>query len=127
MRTPALLKSESAHSRKPFESGPNADSAAGDSARNGALAREYARAARAAWVPATVGVDVGALSVCLATKSRSGRGALAGGLLGGILGFAGGVAWGSREATSAMARRAAKNIGDARDQHWLKRHPIAYA
>jgi hypothetical protein len=50
-----------------------------------------------------------------------------GGLLGGVLGFGGGVAWGSREAASAIARRAAKNLGAVRDQHWLEKHPIAYA
>jgi hypothetical protein len=50
-----------------------------------------------------------------------------GGLVGGILGFGGGVAWGSRKATSAVARRAAKNFGAVRDQHWLEKHPIAYA
>jgi hypothetical protein len=127
MKLPASLKSEFAYSRKLFEAGLNATGAGGDSARNKALAPELARAARAAWVPAAVGVAVGALGVCLATKSKSGRGALAGGLLGGIVGFAGGVAWGSREATSVMARRAARNIGEVRDQRWLEKNPVAYA
>jgi hypothetical protein len=124
MRIPASLKSEFTYSRKLFEAGLNA---AGDGARNETLGPEFARAARAAWVPAAVGVAVGILGVCLVTKSRSGRGALVGGLLGGIIGFGGGVAWGSREATSAIARRAAKNVDEVRDQHWLEKNPIAYA
>ena len=129
MRIPAVLKSEFTYSRKLFEAGLNAAgaSAVGDSARNETLAPEFARAARAAWVPAAVGVVVGILGVCLVAKGRSGRGALAGGLLGGILGFGGGVAWGSREATSVIARRAAKNLGAVRDQRWLEKNPIAYA
>jgi hypothetical protein len=126
MRIPASLKSEFTYSRKLFEAGLNAASV-GDGAQNETLAREFTRAARAAWAPAAVGVAVGVLGVCLVAKSRSGRGALVGGLLGGVLGFGGGVAWGSREAASAIARRAAKNLGAVRDQHWLEKHPIAYA
>jgi hypothetical protein len=127
MRIPASVKSEFSYSRKLFEAGLNAASSVGGGARNESLAPELARAARAAWVPAAVGVAVGILGVCLVPKSRSGRGALVGGLLGGIVGFGGGVAWGSRRATSAIARRAARNLGAVRDQRWLEKNPIAYA
>ncbi|MEI9974907.1 MAG: hypothetical protein WDO73_24340 [Ignavibacteriota bacterium] len=127
MRIPASVKSELTYSRKLFEAGVNAASVVGDSVRKEALAPEFARAARAAWVPAALGVGVGILGVCLVTKGKSGRGALVGGLLGGILGFSGGFAWGSREATSTIARQAAKNLGAVRDQHWLEKNPIAYA
>jgi hypothetical protein len=127
MRIPASLKSEIAYSRKLFEAGLHAATTVRDGAPNQALAPELARAARSAWAPAAVGVAVGALGVCLARKSKSGRDALAGGLLGGVLGFASGVVWGSREVTAGVAHQAAKNLGRVRDAHWLERHPITYA
>lgn len=131
MRIPASLKSEITYSRKLVEAGLNAANAVRDGAPNETLAPEFARAARGAWVPAAIGVAAGILGVRLAAKSRSGRGALVGalvgGLVGGVVGFGGGVAWGSRAATAVIARQAVKNVGTVRDQHWLEKHPIAYA
>jgi hypothetical protein len=126
MRIPASVKSEITYSRKLLEAGLSAANAARDGAPNLALAPEFARATRGAWVPAVIGTAVGILGMCLAPKSRSGRGALVGGLVGGVLGFGGGVAWGSREVTAPLVRQAAKNLGTVRDQHWLEKHPIAY-
>ena len=127
MKIPAFLKSEITYSRKLFEAGLNAATTVRDGAPNQTLAPEFARAARGAWVPAAIGATAGILGICLARKSRPGRDALVGGLLGGILGFGGGVAWGSRQATATIARRAARNLGTVRDAHWLEKNPITYA
>lgn len=42
-------------------------------------------------------------------------------------GFVATLAWNTRKITSAMARSAAKEIGKARDEHWLEKNPINYA
>ena len=127
MKIPASLKSEMAYSRRLLEAGLKSATAAPAGAPNATLAPELARAARGAWVPAMIGAAVGILAVYSARKSRSGRGALLAGLIGGACGFGGGVAWSSRAATSSAVRHAAKNIGAVRDEHWLQKHPIAYA
>ena len=127
MKFPASLKSEIDYSRKLFEAGLNAVTTVRDGAPRQTLASELARAVRSAWVPAAVGVAVGALGLCLGRKSKSGRDALTGGLVGGALGFASGVVWGSREVTAGVARQAARNLGTVRDAHWLERNPITYA
>jgi hypothetical protein len=124
MNIPTSLKSEIAYSRKLLEAGLDAVTAVRDGAPNQTLAPEFARAARDAWLPAAIGTAVG---VFLARKSKTGRGALMGGLLGGAVGFGGAVAWGSRQVTGVIARRAAKNLSAVSDAHWLEKHPITYA
>ena len=49
------------------------------------------------------------------------------GIVGGVLDSSAGFAWKTRELTESMARSAGKEIGVARDQRWLERHPIDYA
>jgi hypothetical protein len=49
------------------------------------------------------------------------------GLLGWAVGLGLGTAWQSRGLTTAAAKRALKNIGRVRDEHWLETHPIDYA
>ncbi len=48
-------------------------------------------------------------------------------LAGGALGFGGAIAWGSRDLTSEVLRKAGKNLSAVRDEHWLEKHPISYA
>jgi len=47
--------------------------------------------------------------------------------LGGAVGLAAAFAWESRHLTASVAGSALKNMGRARDEHWLSTHPIDYA
>jgi len=124
---PASLKSEIKYSRKLFEAGLDAAITVRDGAPNQTLAPELVCAARSAWVPAVIGAALGVLTLRLARKGRSGRGALVGGLVGAAIGFGGGFGFGLREVTALVAQRAAKNLGVVRDARWLERHPVNYA
>jgi len=42
-------------------------------------------------------------------------------------GFLATLAWNTRRTTGAMTRSAAKELGRARDEHWLEMNPIDYA
>ena len=46
--------------------------------------------------------------------------------LGAVAGCAGAVIWTRREQEWAAARELVEHVNDARDRHWLKRHPVAY-
>jgi hypothetical protein len=47
--------------------------------------------------------------------------------LGALVAFAGVVTWKKREEEVAAARHLVAHVNHARDAHWLKKHPIAYA
>jgi hypothetical protein len=47
--------------------------------------------------------------------------------LGALVAFAGIVTWKKREEEVAAARHLVAHVHEARDAHWLKKHPIAYA
>lgn len=85
-----------------------------------------ADAAQEAWQAGTIGVMIGAVLGALADDRRPVRGVIAGVLLGAMLGYGGSFAWKTRPLTSAMARGAGRRIGEARDKHWLTKHPIPY-
>ena len=87
----------------------------------------FSRVSQSALAPAAIGAIVGILGICLTQRKNRGQGAILGGLIGCALGFSGGVAWSTRNQTSAVARNALKNVKAVRDQHWLQKHPIAYA
>ena len=82
---------------------------------------------RGALKPAVLGACVGVLSSYPGHREKFVSRALAFGLLGGAIGLGAGVIWGSRHLTASAACSAMRNIGRARDQHWLSRHPIDYA
>ncbi len=124
---PASVKSEIVYSRKLFEAGLNAAVAVRDGAPNQTLAPELVDAVRTACLPAVIGAALGVLTLRLARKGRSGRGALVGGLVGAAIGFGGGFGFSLREVTAMIAQGAAKNLGVVRDAHWLEKHPINYA
>jgi hypothetical protein len=84
------------------------------------------QAAHDAWQAGTFGVMVGAILGALADDRRPVRGVITGVLLGAVLGYGGSFAWKTRPMTSAMARGAGRRIGEARDKHWLAKHPIPY-
>jgi hypothetical protein len=85
-----------------------------------------AHAAQESWQAGTIGVMVGAILGALADDRRPVRGVITGVLLGAVLGYGGSFAWKTRPLTSAMARGAGRRIGEARDKHWLAKHPIPY-
>jgi hypothetical protein len=85
------------------------------------------QAAQEAWQAGTIGVMIGAVLGALADDRRPVRGVITGVLLGAVLGYGGSFAWKTRPLTSAMARGAGRRIGEARDKHWLAKHPIPYA
>jgi len=83
--------------------------------------------ARNALSVAAVGACVGLLGSYLGNRHRSASRACAFGILGGTIGFGAGVAWGNRRLGASVVSGAWKNIGRARDEHWLERNPIDYA
>jgi hypothetical protein len=100
-------------------------------ARRAVLAAQQAtdfvtQAAQESWQAGTIGVMVGAILGALADDRRPVRGVIVGVLLGAVLGYGGSFAWKTRPLTSAMARGAGRRIGEARDKHWLAKHPIPY-
>jgi hypothetical protein len=82
---------------------------------------------RSALKPAALGAFVGVLGTYPAYRKKSLIRALAFGLLGGAIGFGAGMAWESRSLAASVAGGAFKNIGKARDERWLTKHPIDYA
>ena len=85
------------------------------------------KAVRNASTPAALGAVVGVLSSFPGDRHRSAKRALAFGFLGWAVGFSVGIAWQSRGLTVCAASGAVRNIGRARDEHWLETHPIDYA
>ena len=78
-----------------------------------------------AWKPALVGACLGALG---ARKRQGSIGKmLVFSFLGGAIGFAAGVIWESRGLTESATNGALRNIHRVRDEHWVEKHPVAYA
>jgi len=77
--------------------------------------------------PAAVGACLGVLSSLAGNRERSFGKTLLFGLLGGAIGFAAGMTWESRGLTESTANGAWQNIHKARDEHWVEKHPVAYA
>lgn len=82
---------------------------------------------RKALKAAAVGACLGALGSRQGSRHRSIGKTLVFGLLGGAIGFGTGVAWESRHLTESAAGAALRNIHKVRDQHWVEKHPVAYA
>lgn len=84
-------------------------------------------AARNALSVAAVGACIGLLGSYLGNRHKSASRAFAFGIFGGAIGFGVGIAWGNRGLGASVVSGAWKNIGRARDEHWLERNPIDYA
>ena len=82
---------------------------------------------RKALKPAMVGACLGALSSLPGNRHKSLGRVLLFGLLGGAIGFGAGLTWESRGLTESAANEAWKNIHKVRDEHWVEKHPVAYA
>jgi len=76
---------------------------------------------------AALGACVGVLASFPRRRNASVARAFGYGLVGALVGFSGGVVWQSRNLGASMVTGALKNLGQARDQHWLEKHPIDYA
>ncbi len=83
--------------------------------------------ARRACKSAAAGVLLGMLGGYLFHRRERLGGAFKYAVAGGALGFGATMMWRNRCLAASIASGAASNIGRARDQHWLKKHPIDYA
>jgi len=83
---------------------------------------------RNAWMPAAIGVCLGALGSYPSHRhNHSIARVFVYGFLGGAIGFGTGLAWESRRLTASVAAGALKNMEKVSDEHWLEKHPIDYA
>jgi len=122
------IKSNIEYGNNLVESGLEGASTGGKAAiEDHRVATELAQAVYDSWQPALAGACIGLLAGYLTDDRKPARGALVGSLLGAALGFGGGMAWGSRQLTGAMARGAMRSINQARDARWLETNPIDYA
>jgi hypothetical protein len=81
---------------------------------------------RRALVPAAAGACLGALSGISGSDKSIGRMFVLG-LLGGLIGFSTGMTWENRGLTESAVHGALQNIHKVRDEHWVEKHPVAYA
>jgi hypothetical protein len=83
--------------------------------------------AREALKPAVLGVCLGVMASRFGNERSSIGRALLLGLVGGAVGFGAGFVWETRRLTASAARGALRNTHRVRDEHWVEKHPIAYA
>ena len=99
-----------------------------DSARGDRPLSEIAsEAAQGSLMMAAVGACAGLLSSCVLHRGKRLSYAVILGSVGTAMGFLAGFSWKTRDVTSSVARSAAREIGKARDEHWLELNPIDYA
>jgi hypothetical protein len=121
-------KSEVAYGRKILGSGLEGTRSGREAFLNGRpLTTFLSESVREALKPAALGACIGFLSSYPGRRHRSIRKGLALSWLCGAIGFGAGFAWSSRRLTAKMAGEARRNVGRARDEHWLDEHPIDYA
>jgi len=123
-----LSKSEVAYGRKILASGlEGARCGEEDFLQGKRLAPFLSESMRKALKPAVVGMCLGALGSLPGNQHKSFGRALLFGLLGGAIGFCAGLSWESRDLTETVASGAWENIHKVRDEHWVEKHPVAYA
>lgn len=83
--------------------------------------------ARASLGLAAIGACAGLLQCFASGRDRRIPKGILLGAVGSAVGFIAGFSWKTRDLTSSMVQGAARNMGSARDAHWLDRHPIDYA
>lgn len=76
---------------------------------------------------AVAGTSVGLLGSYLLQKRGRSANVWICGAVGTAIGLFAGVSWKSRKIASSLAHSAMKEMGKARDEHWLETHPIDYA
>jgi hypothetical protein len=121
-------KSEAEYGRKILDSGLRGARAGEEEFLNGRpLAPFLDESAREALKPAALGACLGMLGSRLGDEQVSIGKMLLLGLVGGALGFGAGLAWKTRRLTASAARGALRSSHQVRDEHWVEKHPIAYA
>ena len=121
-------KSEVEYGRKVLNSGLAGARSGQEEFLNGSpLTPFLSKAVRNASGPAAAGAILGVLGSYPGERQRFAQRALVFGFLGWAIGLGVGIAWQSRGLTTCAASGALRNIGRARDEHWLERHPIDYA
>jgi hypothetical protein len=121
-------KSEVEYGRKVLDSGLEGARSGREAFLNGRpLTPFLSESVRKALQPAALGAILGVVGSCPGSRRRPAGRVLAFALLGGVIGFGAGVIWESRNLTASIASGALMNMGKARDEHWLERHPIDYA
>jgi hypothetical protein len=83
--------------------------------------------ARASLGLAAIGACAGLLQCLVSGRDRRISKSIVLGAVGSAIGFFAGFSWKTRDLTASMVHGAARNMGSARDAHWLERHPIDYA
>jgi hypothetical protein len=74
-----------------------------------------------------IGACIGLLALSREPRDKRLLKSLFYGAVGSAIGFCAGFAWNTRELTGSAARSALRQMGSARDNLWLERHPIDYA
>jgi hypothetical protein len=121
-------KSELAYGHKILDSGLKGIRSGGEEFLHGKpLAPFLNQSCRKAARPAVFGACLGMLSSLAADERESMGRLLFFGLLGGAIGFGAGVVSESRPLTASAAHAAWQNIHKVRDEHWVEKHPVAYA
>jgi hypothetical protein len=121
-------KSEAEYGRKVLDSGLEGALSGEEEFLHGRPLTPFLNeSARKALAPAALGACIGILSSYPGNGHRSMGRMLVFGLLGGAIGLGTGVAWESRHLTASAARGALQNIHRVRDEHWVEKHPVAYA
>lgn len=91
------------------------------------LSDALSKSARGALGLAAIGTCAALGGSCFAGRTHRMAKTVGFGVMGSVIGLAIGLAWKTRELTASMGRSALKEIGTARDEHWLQKHPIDYA
>jgi hypothetical protein len=128
MKSDRSLKNQFRYGKVLVESGVSGLRRGRDSHLRGqSLSTVLSQSARASVGMATLGATAALLKLYLNNRRSRLPKALAVGAIGSAVGFVAGLAWETRGLTSGMSRSALKQIGAARDEHWLQRHPVNYA
>jgi hypothetical protein len=128
MKIGEWLKSEVEYGRELAGSGlQGARTGAGTVLGGQSVGNLLGRSVRASWAPSVLGAGLAAAAALLVQRRRKKLAAVAAmSAVGAVVGFAAGVAWETRELSSGIARGALREIGTARDSHWLGKHPINF-
>jgi hypothetical protein len=121
-------KSELEYGRKVLDSGLEGAHSGEEAFLHGSPLTPFVNESlRRALKPVALGACLGLLGSMPVSRYRSVGRMLLFGLLGGAIGFSTGLAWESRRLTASAARGALQNIHKVRDEHWVEKHPVAYA
>ena len=128
MRPSEKVKSRVQYGRALVNSGLSGLRTGRDSHLNGQpLSDALGKSARGALGLAAIGTCAALVGSCFSGRTHRRAKAVGFGVIGSVIGLTVGLAWKTRELTASMGRCALKEMGTARDEHWLQNHPIDYA